>query len=69
MKKLSILLFSSLFLFSCHKKESGKVQNSSDTIKVDQKAETEYTCPMHPEVIRKEPGTCPQCGMELQVRS
>lgn len=26
---------------------------------------TEYTCPMHPEVIRDEPGSCPICGMDL----
>ena len=24
-----------------------------------------YTCPMHPEVIRDEPGLCPGCGMAL----
>ena len=24
-----------------------------------------YTCPMHPDVIRDEPGTCPRCGMQL----
>src|SRR2546423_225458 len=24
-----------------------------------------YTCPMHPEVVRNEPGTCPKCGMTL----
>jgi Cu(I)/Ag(I) efflux system membrane fusion protein len=24
-----------------------------------------YTCPMHPEIIRSEPGTCPICGMDL----
>lgn len=24
-----------------------------------------YTCPMHPEVISKTPGTCPKCGMKL----
>src|SRR3990167_6794116 len=24
-----------------------------------------YTCPMHPEVIKNEPGNCPGCGMEL----
>jgi P-type Cu+ transporter len=27
---------------------------------------TVYACPMHPEVRRSEPGTCPKCGMELQ---
>lgn len=26
---------------------------------------TRYTCPMHPEVLRDEPGSCPICGMNL----
>lgn len=25
----------------------------------------EYTCPMHPEIVKDEPGACPKCGMEL----
>ena len=25
----------------------------------------QYTCPMHPEIIRDEPGSCPICGMDL----
>ncbi len=25
-----------------------------------------YTCPMHPEVRRPEPGSCPECGMALE---
>lgn len=29
---------------------------------------TEYTCPMHPEVVQNEPGSCPKCGMFLQPR-
>jgi Cu(I)/Ag(I) efflux system membrane fusion protein/cobalt-zinc-cadmium efflux system membrane fusion protein len=29
------------------------------------KAETQYTCSMHPQVIQDEPGNCPICGMEL----
>jgi FtsP/CotA-like multicopper oxidase with cupredoxin domain len=24
-----------------------------------------WTCPMHPDVVRTEPGTCPKCGMTL----
>src|SRR5438552_9731366 len=28
----------------------------------------EYTCPMHPEVVRPEPGACPLCGMALEPR-
>ncbi|WP_347158651.1 efflux RND transporter periplasmic adaptor subunit [Pontibacter chitinilyticus] len=26
---------------------------------------TTYTCPMHPQVVENEPGTCPICGMQL----
>ena len=26
---------------------------------------TQFTCPMHPEIIRDEPGSCPICGMDL----
>ena len=26
---------------------------------------TQYTCPMHPQIIRDEPGSCPICGMDL----
>ena len=25
----------------------------------------QYTCPMHPEIVRDEPGSCPICGMDL----
>lgn len=28
----------------------------------------EYTCPMHPEVVRNGPGACPICGMALEPR-
>ena len=43
----------SVLLFGCKEK--------ADTV-----AEaTEYTCPMHPEIIRDEPGSCPVCGMDL----
>ncbi|MCO6385263.1 heavy metal translocating P-type ATPase [Oceanicola sp. 502str15] len=30
------------------------------------KAGTQYTCPMHPEIVRDEPGACPICGMALE---
>ena len=28
----------------------------------------EYTCPMHPEIVRNGPGNCPICGMALEPR-
>lgn len=27
---------------------------------------TQYTCPMHPEIVQDGPGTCPLCGMALE---
>jgi Cu+-exporting ATPase len=29
----------------------------------------EYTCPMHPEIVRPGPGACPICGMALEPRT
>src|SRR5262249_25950730 len=31
--------------------------------------QTEYTCPMHPEVVQDRPGSCPKCGMALEPRT
>jgi len=28
-------------------------------------AGTQYTCPMHPEILQEGPGSCPKCGMAL----
>jgi Cu+-exporting ATPase len=28
-----------------------------------------YTCPMHPEVVQDNPGTCPKCGMALEPKT
>jgi Cu+-exporting ATPase len=28
-----------------------------------------YTCPMHPEIVRDTPGSCPICGMALEPRT
>ena len=29
----------------------------------------QYTCPMHPEIVRDGPGVCPLCGMALEPRT
>jgi Cu+-exporting ATPase len=32
-------------------------------------AAAEWTCPMHPEIVRDRPGSCPICGMALEPRT
>ena len=32
---------------------------------MDQTHHQQYTCPMHPEVLKDAPGRCPKCGMDL----
>ena len=34
--------------------------------KVETKPGQKYTCPMHPEIVRDGPGSCPICGMALE---
>jgi len=34
--------------------------------KTNENIDTLYTCPMHPEIQQKGPGTCPICGMALE---
>src|SRR5437868_4108684 len=36
---------------------------------VDPATRVEYFCPMHPEVVRDHPGSCPKCGMALEPRT
>ncbi len=47
------------------KPDSGEGEScEGDVCGID--VETIYTCPMHPEVRQKGPGTCPKCGMALE---
>ena len=50
-----------LFLPACNnnKKEDHTGHNTADNKK------ELYTCPMHPEIIKDQPGQCPICGMQL----
>lgn len=45
----------SLYLPGTHKKPAAAVPKG-----------TQYTCPMHPEIVRDAPGECPKCGMALE---
>ena len=59
---------------SCHGKSHDEGSDSChhghhDRPKVDPStvaAGTKWTCPMHPDIVRDGPGTCPKCGMGLE---
>ncbi len=36
-----------------------------EEVSLQQHIGTQYTCPMHPEIIKDEAGSCPICGMDL----
>lgn len=43
-----------------------KFLNKSSAPPVEAKPGQKYTCPMHPEIVRDGPGSCPICGMALE---
>ncbi|MDQ3016445.1 MAG: cadmium-translocating P-type ATPase [Bacteroidota bacterium] len=45
-------------------KEQNTKEKPNQTL-VPLSAKEQYTCPMHPEIIRDKPGNCPICGMNL----
>jgi Cu(I)/Ag(I) efflux system membrane fusion protein len=62
MKQLIILSFtmSMMFVSACNQKK-----DSHSTHQTEVAVEVVYTCPMHPEIIRNQPGNCPICSMTL----
>jgi Cu(I)/Ag(I) efflux system membrane fusion protein len=60
MKHLSLLLLFGFFaaMVGCTADQKGKD-------KAAQQKEQTYTCPMHPQVIKHQMGTCPICAMDL----
>nr|WP_074788193.1 heavy metal translocating P-type ATPase [Roseovarius tolerans] len=42
------------------------VSGNAEMAKGNVAHDTQWTCPMHPEIIRDEPGACPICGMALE---
>ena len=50
-------------IFDEHRHEHPSPQRTN-TVEIDKNAI--YTCPMHPEIQQKGPGSCPKCGMALE---
>ena len=53
--------------------DPGKYDGSAPLVTISSvptsSASAEYTCPMHPEIVRPGPGACPICGMALEPRT
>jgi Cu(I)/Ag(I) efflux system membrane fusion protein len=54
-----------LIAFACSKNEATNSHEHKHDHAAATPAATKYTCPMHPQVIKDGPGTCPVCGMDL----
>lgn len=58
------LLGAAALLAGCHGQAHGPA-NVAETPPVATNAAMQYTCPMHPQIVREAPGQCPICGMDL----
>lgn len=50
-----------------HPKEKSSTEACSDDSCTIKSTLTQYTCPMHPEIMSDKPGSCPVCGMALEA--
>src|SRR5262249_15130886 len=49
-----------------HSHCAGGVRAQGETAVADAPPGVKWTCPMHPEIVRDGPGSCPICGMALE---
>jgi Cu(I)/Ag(I) efflux system membrane fusion protein len=67
--RLAGILLLALFLASCSQQQpSEPLRNAADDALPEhalKHANPKYRCPMHPDIVRDEPGECPICGMTL----
>ena len=57
-----ILLLSGLIGSGCTKKTSQETHSHTE---VTESQKEIWTCPMHPQIRKDQPGKCPICGMDL----
>lgn len=68
--KILIMSFMAVLLVACSDNEDAMQSMSADKKETAvehsvKHLEPNYVCPMHPQIIRDKPGTCPLCGMDL----
>src|SRR5512139_1718141 len=66
--RLAALALLLLAVAACSKQPSEPLRNAADDTLAEhaiKHTNPKYRCPMHPDVVRDEPGVCPICGMTL----
>ena len=67
--RLAGMLLLAIVLAGCSKQQPGEpVRTAADDTVAEhalKHANPRYRCPMHPDIVRDEPGVCPICGMTL----
>jgi Cu(I)/Ag(I) efflux system membrane fusion protein len=66
--RLAAIAVLMLAVAACSKPPSEPLRNAADDTVAEhaiKHTNPKYRCPMHPDVVRDEPGVCPICGMEL----
>ena len=53
----------------CQKKFEAQGKPTLEPVDPHPAAAAEWTCPMHPQILRPAPGDCPICGMALEPRT
>jgi len=73
--KNALVVLILLLTASCAEKDHNKSSETMESVMNDTAMEhaakhldPKYVCPMHPQIIRDEPGSCPICGMDLVSR-
>lgn len=51
-----------------HDTPDGAARRGGEMHSGDENETATYTCPMHPEIERDQPGKCPKCGMDLVLK-